>query len=214
MRQISCSRIPSVFSTFFRLGQTLETFRGRGIFQPSVDLAIAKLNQGGWVHLFGEGKVNQPNVYSKDQNGACTLPRFKWGVGRIVMESSVPPIVIPMWLTGFDQLMPEGRAFPYKYIPRPGAQLSVTFGDPLPSEIIKRALEVLTVDETVESSVWDSQQRKLAGTMADNMAREANQETRNDAQHLRTRTEVTTLVQRAVESLGRSISGDSLSKSS
>jgi len=41
-----------VFSTFFKLGQTLETFRGRGIYQASVDEAIEKLNMGHWVrHL-------------------------------------------------------------------------------------------------------------------------------------------------------------------
>jgi monolysocardiolipin acyltransferase len=41
----------SVFSAFFRYGQVLETFRGQGIYQPSVDYAIAKLNDGGWVFL-------------------------------------------------------------------------------------------------------------------------------------------------------------------
>src|ERR1700683_1716391 len=39
----------SVFSAFFRTGQVLETFRGRGIYQPAVDTAIEKLDQGQWV---------------------------------------------------------------------------------------------------------------------------------------------------------------------
>ena len=39
----------SVFSWFFRNGQVLETFRGKGIYQPSIDTAIAKLDQGEWV---------------------------------------------------------------------------------------------------------------------------------------------------------------------
>ncbi|KIK65594.1 hypothetical protein GYMLUDRAFT_158981 [Collybiopsis luxurians FD-317 M1] len=69
-----------VFSTFFRWGQVLETFRGKGIYQPSVDTAIEKLNRGDWIHLFGEGKVNQPNTYQKAENGLAYLPRFKWGV--------------------------------------------------------------------------------------------------------------------------------------
>ncbi|EGO27255.1 hypothetical protein SERLADRAFT_366794 [Serpula lacrymans var. lacrymans S7.9] len=68
-----------IFSTFFRNGQVLETFRGKGVFQPAVDSAIHKLNEGGWVHLFGEGKVNQPNSYPY-QAGIVRLPRFKWGV--------------------------------------------------------------------------------------------------------------------------------------
>ena len=39
----------SVFSTFFSLGQTIETFRGKGIYQAAVDTAIQKVDLGGWV---------------------------------------------------------------------------------------------------------------------------------------------------------------------
>jgi monolysocardiolipin acyltransferase len=66
----------SIFSAFFRKGQVLETFRGNGVFQPAVDTAIAKLNKGDWVHLFGEGKVNQPGIEPTQP----LLLRFKWGV--------------------------------------------------------------------------------------------------------------------------------------
>lgn len=38
-----------MFSAFFRQGQVLETFRGKGIYQPAVDAAIVKLNEGRWV---------------------------------------------------------------------------------------------------------------------------------------------------------------------
>jgi hypothetical protein len=40
-----------VFSAFFRKGQVLETFRGEGIYQPAVDLAIEKLRAGAWVRV-------------------------------------------------------------------------------------------------------------------------------------------------------------------
>ena len=70
----------SVFSTFFRLGQTIETFRGQGIYQKAVDAASHKVDNGGWVHLFSEGKVNQPQAYPIDFEGLARLPRFKWGV--------------------------------------------------------------------------------------------------------------------------------------
>ncbi|KAJ7755613.1 acyltransferase-domain-containing protein [Mycena maculata] len=162
-----------VFSAFFRSGQVLETFRGNGIYQPSVDAAIDKLNRGNWIHLFGEGKVNQPNTYAQ-RDGIAHLPRFKWGVGRVLMEAAALPPIIPMWLSGFDTLMPEGRAFPYKYLPRPGKHLSVTFGEPLdPCE-----LEAL---------------RASAGT--------------TDAEIAQTRIAITAAVHRAVEALGRSVSG-------
>jgi monolysocardiolipin acyltransferase len=41
---------------------------------------------------------------------------------------------VPVWLTGFDQLMPEGRTFPFNYLPRAGVDLSVTFGEPIPAD--------------------------------------------------------------------------------
>jgi len=44
-------RLGSVFSAFFRQGQVLETFRGNGIFQPAVDAAIQRLNEGHWVSV-------------------------------------------------------------------------------------------------------------------------------------------------------------------
>ena len=62
-----------------------------GVFQPAVDNAIKKLDEGGWVHFFGEGKVNQPYQYellrstkeaggtSGVENLVARLPRFKWG---------------------------------------------------------------------------------------------------------------------------------------
>lgn len=90
-----------MFSTFFRLGQTIETFRGQGIYQKAVDSAIHRLNEGKWVrlrwtpsadlttsrlqvHLFGEGKVNQPQNYPVSSEGLAQLPRFKWGAVGVV----------------------------------------------------------------------------------------------------------------------------------
>jgi len=131
-----------IFSTLFRLGQTLETFRGQGVYQTSVNTAIEKLNMGHWVHLFSEGGIKQPDAYKKDNNGYASLPRFKWGVGRILMDSKIPPIVVPMWITGFDKLMPEGRGFPWKFIPKVPAQLGINFGQPIRIDKIHRALTI------------------------------------------------------------------------
>ena len=50
------------------------------------------------------------------------------------MEANPHPAVIPVWLTGFDQLMPERRKFPFNFLPRAGADLSITFGAPIPAE--------------------------------------------------------------------------------
>jgi len=184
-----CSQTRSVFSAFFRKGQVFETFRGRGIFQPAVDGAIRQLDSGGWVHLFGEGKVNQPSTYPIT-DGVAHLPRFKWGVGRILMEAKEPPIIVPMWLTGFDKLMPEGRKAPFKFLPKLNVELGVAFGEPLHHEEIaviaahKRSAE-LALGQPLS---LETNERKLA------------------------RSNITTVVQQSVERLGRKVSGHLLDR--
>lgn len=80
-----------------------------------------------------------------------------------------------MWISGFDKLMPEGRRAPFKYFPRPGAQLTVTFGDPIAPEVLLKTIQNIP-----------------------------------EADPVRIRTHVTTLVHDAVESLGRTVSGNTL----
>ncbi|WRT67139.1 uncharacterized protein IL334_004105 [Kwoniella shivajii] len=116
-------------SKFFNLGQVIETHRGGGIFQPAVDRAVKLLQDGNWIHIFPEGKVNQEKT-----NPEGGLLRFKWGIGRIIMDSKVMPEIIPMWISGFDQILDERRGWP-KPIPRPGAKISITVGQPLTSQI-------------------------------------------------------------------------------
>lgn len=38
-----------VMGKFFELGQVISTERGKGIYQPAVDLAIRRVEEGGWV---------------------------------------------------------------------------------------------------------------------------------------------------------------------
>jgi monolysocardiolipin acyltransferase len=61
--------------------------------------------------------------------------------GRIVGSAIKLPVVIPVWITGFNKLMPEGRPFPYKYIPKIGQHLSVTFGKPISREVLEENLK-------------------------------------------------------------------------
>lgn len=108
---------------FFTRGQTWETFRGQGIFQRAMNEAVAQLDAGSWVHIFPEGKVNLTN--------STYLRRFKWGISRLVLEPRVTPYVVPIWLIGFDQIMPNGRGYP-RWMPRTGADVCVSFGEPIP----------------------------------------------------------------------------------
>lgn len=171
--------------------------------------------------MYGEGKVNQSNTYQVNGNGQLCLKRFKWGVyvhysmsftlvrcscslnsGRIVMESKKPPVIIPTWITGFDKLMPEGRKFPYKFFPRPGAELSVTFGQPLSADSIRRDLGVHLplADYGSQSGLKTGEEPGgWLGTEVQNRMKTA-----EGLSHIRTR--VTGIIHDAVENLGRSVS--------
>ena len=50
------------------------------------------------------------------------------------MDCDVMPEIVPMWISGFDKIMPESRGFP-RFLPRPGAQISVTVGEPVTGSI-------------------------------------------------------------------------------
>lgn len=144
------------------------------------------------------------------------------------MESKTPPVIIPMWLTGFNQLMPEGRAFPYKYLPRPGAELSVTFGNPLPADAIRQALLQrghLPVPTShsglVGSGIVKEESEQPRGWLAEELQRglESRIKMTGEAQSSsvgssvtveelpRIRSHVTSIIHDAVENLGRSVSG-------
>lgn len=78
------------------------------------------------------------------------------------MEAKYHPTVIPIWLTGFDQLMPVGRKFPFNYIPRAGADLSVTFGEPIPAEELLGTVNSKgSSDDTIRSKLTDLVKKRV-----------------------------------------------------
>jgi monolysocardiolipin acyltransferase len=48
------------------------------------------LDEGDWLHIFPEGRVNDKNEYI----------RLKWGIGRLILDAKVPPIVLPFYHMG------------------------------------------------------------------------------------------------------------------
>lgn len=78
-----------------------------------------------WVHIFPEGRIHQ----HEDK----VMRYFKWGVSRLILESSPAPDLVPIWIDGPDQVMSEERGFP-KPLPRPFKHVSVTFGKKLDGE--------------------------------------------------------------------------------
>lgn len=78
-----------------------------------------------WVHIFPEGKIHQ--------HPERIMSYFKWGVARLILESDVCPMVLPIWHEGADQIMHESRTFP-RFLPRFGKKFSLTFGEPVPDD--------------------------------------------------------------------------------
>ncbi|KAF7817920.1 tafazzin [Senna tora] len=112
-----CFRNP-VTSAFFRSVKVLPVSRGDGIYQKGMDMAISKLNHGGWVHIFPEG--------SRSRDGGKTMGSSKRGVGRLVLDADSMPIVVPFVHTGMQDIMPIGANFP-----RVGKTVTVLVGDPI-----------------------------------------------------------------------------------
>lgn len=59
--------------------------------------------------------------------------RLKWGVGRMIFESPVTPIVIPIWHIGMDDVLPNEPP----YVLRIRKNLTFNYGNPIDfSELI------------------------------------------------------------------------------
>lgn len=112
-----CFKNP-VTSAFFRSVKVLPVSRGDGIYQKGMDMAISKLNRGGWVHIFPEG--------SRSRDGGKTMGSSKRGVGRLVVDADNVPIVVPFVHSGMQEIMPIGAN-----LPRIGKTVMVLIGDPI-----------------------------------------------------------------------------------
>ena len=100
--------------------------------------------------------------------------------------------------------MPEGRRAPWKYFPRPSAPLSVTFGAPLSPAVVRATI----------TSASESVSRRGEGRKEQSSSIDRHLDVDGGAEvEVRVRIALTELLQRAVEVLGRQVSGDLLTGS-
>ncbi|XP_024963860.1 tafazzin [Cynara cardunculus var. scolymus] len=112
-----CFRNP-VTSAFFKCVKVLPVSRGEGIYQKGMDVAITKLNRGGWVHIFPEG--------SRSRDGGKTMGSVKRGAARLILDADNAPMVVPFVHAGMQEIMPIGATFP-----RVGKMVTILVGDPI-----------------------------------------------------------------------------------
>ncbi|PWY97556.1 acyltransferase-domain-containing protein, partial [Testicularia cyperi] len=147
-----------LLSDFFTNGQCIETHRGGGIFQPAIDTSIDKLDGGDWIHLFPEGYVNVST--------STRLRRFKWGIARMLLEAQTLPTVVPIWLSGFDRLMPEPRSWP-NWMPRLGNEVTIHFGEPIQDQLAPAVAAVKQTGSLPIDLLPENLQSSIARIQAD-----------------------------------------------
>lgn len=145
------------------LGKCIPVIRGGGVYQvngktiimlksilliskffifrlkQAVDLCIEKLANGDWVHIFPEGKVNM----TKENL------RFKWGVGRMIYESPVMPIIVPIWHEGMDHVLPNYPPYFLKF----GKKITINVGQPINISDLVNSLKSKNTPEPVARKI-------------------------------------------------------------
>ncbi|XP_014271664.1 tafazzin [Halyomorpha halys] len=141
------------YSYFFMLGKCVPVVRGAGVYQDAVNFCIEKLKDGDWLHIFPEGRVNMNQEFI----------RFKWGIGRIIYELPVTPIVIPIWHIGMEDILPNKR--PYYF--RVGKMMTLNFGSPIEVSSLVKQLKYDQVNpETARLIITNHIQERLLSLKA------------------------------------------------
>lgn len=97
-------------------------------------LAPVARSRPSWIHVYPEGFVLQ--LQPPYEN---SMRYFRWGITRLILESTKSPIVVPIFSTGFEHIAPESSAGTMieRYLPRNmGAEINVTVGSAIDDSVI------------------------------------------------------------------------------
>ncbi|XP_011493893.1 PREDICTED: tafazzin homolog [Ceratosolen solmsi marchali] len=135
-------------SYFFMLGKCIPVIRGNGIYQEAIDFCIEKLGKGDWIHIFPEGKVN---MFKENM-------RLKWGIGRLIFESPVVPLVVPIIHLGMDQVLPNKTPYMIKI----KKKITLYYGEPIDFSEMLIGLRKSNADEVeARKAITDRIQNEL-----------------------------------------------------
>ncbi|GLG98983.1 hypothetical protein R5R35_009639 [Gryllus longicercus] len=135
-------------SYFFMLGKCVPVIRGKGVYQKALDFCLERLSKGEWVHIFPEGRVNMTKEFI----------RFKWGVGRLVYESPILPIIIPMWHIGMDKVLPNEPP----YVLKMRNKVTLNYGKPIDLSELVNSLKMKNVSaQEARKTITDKIQDEL-----------------------------------------------------
>ena len=137
--------------TFWKLGKVVPIVRGWGVQQPAMDFLLDKLNRGGWVNIFPEGKVTVTEA---------GLGSFRWGVGRLIWDCDTAPTLLPVLHCGMDSVLPNpaSASDPQPCVVRPGNLVTVNIGPPedlrpLVAELRARGVEAAEARQLLTAHV-------------------------------------------------------------
>jgi len=124
--------------TFWKLGKVIPIVRGWGVDQPAMQFLLDKLNRGGWVNIFPEGKVMVRE----------NIERLRWGVGKLVWECERLPTIIPVLHLGMDSVLPNPKNDDESQpcVIRPGNLVTVNIGQPINLESMVKELKQKKVE--------------------------------------------------------------------
>lgn len=128
---------------FFYAARGLPIFRSQSVNQPYFWRFCNKARDGGWCHIFPEGRIWQP---WKLQNKGVRLGDLRPGVGKLIAHcdtSKHPPVVLPFYHTGMHRVLPQ---FPnskkQSMPPKIGNTIRIRVGEPIDmSDLLKEYKE-------------------------------------------------------------------------
>lgn len=149
-------------STFFYSAKTLPVKRGAGIDHKMMEEFYKLVNDGKWVHIFPEGKIDQHEVLG-GRHGPMRdrVGRLKWGVGKLIARAKERPIVIPFYHTNMEKIMPQNEKNQViSLIPKTNIDVNVRVGAPISFDDLFEKYAHDRIDGS--TSPWQTQESERA----------------------------------------------------